>query len=113
MHLDQVLKRFAALKDTVYRLNAGASEMELRETERRLSLEFPEQVRAFWTSINGLTVKDPPFEVLPLAHFSGDAGLLVFARCNDNVRIAFDTSTKNVAGQWSIVNADTGYPPTP
>jgi len=109
VHLDQVVNRFKTLTGTVYRLNTGASETELRQTEHRLLLELPAPVRAFWTSINGLIVEDPPFEMLPLSQFSVDGGLLVFARCSHNVRIAFDTRTKNEAGQWSIVNADTLY----
>jgi hypothetical protein len=84
---------------TVYRLNTGASETELRQTEHRLFLELPAPARAFWMSINGLIVEDPPFEVLPLSQFSVDGGLLAFARCSHNVRIAFDTRTENEAGQ--------------
>ncbi len=109
MHLDQVRKRFTALTSTVYLLNAGACETELRETENRLSLQFPAPVRTFWTFMNGLSVDDPPFEVLPLSKFSVDAGALVFARCNAEVRVAFDTRVANEAGEWSVINADTGY----
>ncbi len=111
MQLNQVLQRFKTLAETglVYRVNAGASDAELQETEERLLVQLPTQVRSFWTAMDGVVVDDPAFEVLPLSDFTLDRGLLIFVTCNNEVQIAFDTSSKNVAGQWSIVNAGTGY----
>jgi hypothetical protein len=93
----------------VYRLNPRACESDLREAELRLGLELPAQVRTLWAEVNGLTVDDPLLRLLPLSEFTVQAGLLMFAECDGTVQIAFDTNSINEAGQWSIVNADTGY----
>jgi hypothetical protein len=82
----------------------------LRKAELRLGLELPAQARTLWSEVNGLTVDDPLFRLLPLSEvFTAQAGLLTFAQCDGTVHIAFDTNSINEAGQWSIVNAETGY----
>jgi len=106
MHLLQVLRRFQKLADDglVYELAPGARQAELRETETRLQVVLPTQVKQFWAMVNGLDVMDPALEVLPLSRLCLDQGRLVFAHCDRRVPLAFDTSSLNVADQWSIVN---------
>src|SRR5215467_3070208 len=111
MHLDQIPRRFESLagKGLVYRLAPGATLEEIRTTEVRLGLEFPEQVASFWNAFNGLEVSDPPFKIMSLSEMNRDAELLIFSLCNRTARLAFDVRERNEAGQWSIVNADTNY----
>lgn len=111
MRVDQIRRRFDSLgrKGLVYRLAPGATLEEIRTSEVRLGVEFPEQVASFWKAFNGLEVSDPAFEVFSLSETKRDGGLLIFCSCNRKVRIAFDVVAPNQAGQWSVVNADTRY----
>lgn len=93
----------------MYRLNAGATEAEVHECEERLSVLVTTAIVPFWTVINGLLVDNPRLEVLPLSKFSLEGKSLVFAICSNDMSIAFDTAGVNVANQWSIINARTGY----
>lgn len=111
MRLEQLPHRFhsLALKGLVYRLTPGATVEEIRVAEHRLDLEFPEQPASFWKAFNGLEVNDPKLIIVPLAELEREGGRLIFCHCDRNVRIAFDTSTRNQVDEWAIVNADTGY----
>jgi hypothetical protein len=111
MHLDQIRRRFDSLarKELVYRLAPGATLEEIRTTEVRLGLEFPEEVANFWKAFNGLEVSDPPFKIMSLSEMNREADLLTFSLFDRTVRMAFDIRGRNVADQWSIVNADTNY----
>jgi cell wall assembly regulator SMI1 len=111
MHLDQIRRRFDSLarKGLVYSLAPGATLEEIRTTEVRLGIEFPEQVASFWNAFNGLEVNDPPFKIMSLAEMNREEELLTFSLCDRSVRMAFDVSGRNEAGQWSILNADTNY----
>lgn len=111
MHLEQVIRRFRTLESTglVCRLNAGADEAQFRECEERLGVSLPAQIVAFWTEINGLRVDDPPLEVLPLSQLYLEGTALIFASCHTDVRLAFDTSAINCAGEWSIISVHTRY----
>jgi cell wall assembly regulator SMI1 len=111
MHLAQVVQRFDSLshQGIVCRLAHGATEEVIRDTEARLGLRFPEQVASFWVAFDGLEVDVPPFKILPLSEMKREGELVVFCICNRTIRIAFDVREANEAGQWSILNADTGY----
>lgn len=111
MHLDQVLARFSKLgRDGVQcRLNVGAGVDSVRQTERRLNLIFPDQVVQFWCAIDGLDVQEPPFRLAPLSEFNFRDGLILFGTCETAIQLAFDVRDINEAGQWSIINAATGY----
>jgi cell wall assembly regulator SMI1 len=91
------------------RLAPGATIERVREAESCLGLKFPEQVASLWRAFDGLEVDDPPFKILSLSEMKREDGLLVFCSCDRTVRLAFDVSAKNQAGQWSIVNAGTNY----
>ena len=92
-----------------YRLGPGADQAKILGAQARLGLEFPEPVIELWSALNGLEVQDPPFQILPLDAMTLDRGYLVFCMCNRSVRLGFDTRTINEAGQWNIVNVDSGY----
>ena len=111
MHLNQIVQRLEShvSEGLVYRLASGATLEKIRETESRIGLNLPEQVVSFWRSFDGLEVNDPQFRILSLSEMMLEKRFLIFCNCNLTVRLAFDISAKNQAGQWSIVNADTNY----
>lgn len=111
MHLNQIAHRFGSLsqKGVVSRLASGASLQLIRETEERLGVKFPEQVASFWRFFDGLEVDAPPFKILSLSEMKREGKLVVFGVCDRLNRIAFDVGGANEAGQWSILNAETGY----
>jgi hypothetical protein len=92
-----------------YRLGNGASPDRIAAAEARLAVHLPGPVRQFYAAFDGLCVDEPPFEILRLADIERHVDLLVFCWCDGGHRLAFDTSSINNAGQWFIVNADTGY----
>jgi hypothetical protein len=111
MQLPQILQRFDSLskQGVVCRLAPGATREVIRESEARLSVNFPEQVALFWMAFDGLEVDLPPFKILPLSEMKREGDLVVFCICDRTIRIAFDVRAANEAGQWSILNAETGY----
>lgn len=112
MHLNHLAGRFAKLAEQTglsYRLGPPATADALADAQRRLNVKFPEQARLFYATCDGLEVIDPPLVVLSLSELKCDGALLEFCRCKGTHRLALDTRSLNEAGQWSIVNADTGY----
>lgn len=111
MHLNQIARRFESLaqQGLIYRLAPGAGLDMLKHTEVCFNVKFPEQVTDFWSAFDGLEVDEPPFKILSVREMQREGDLLVFAICDRGVRIAFDISVTNEAGQWSILNAATGY----
>jgi hypothetical protein len=111
VYLDQIPRRLETLsRDGLgYNIAPGASPEALQATEIRLGVRFPDQVCLFYSAFDGFEVNEPAFRVLPLAEMERDGELLEFCRCDRIHRLAFDTSEINEAGQWFIVDAETGY----
>jgi hypothetical protein len=111
MHLHQITHRFDSLgqQGLVCRLASGASPEAIEQAEARLRIKFPEQAACFWRTFDGLEVDVPPFKILSLSQMRREGDLVVFCVCDRLVRIAFDLSSLNEAGQWSILNGETGY----
>ena len=87
-----------------YVLGGQASDALISETEHRLSVTFPEQVRTFFFNYNGLRVEDPFLRILALEDLRfPNSDLLQFAFIGEE-KIFFDVSHLNAAGQWDIVN---------
>lgn len=110
MHLEHISSRFQKLAEKHelnYSLAAPASDDEILRAERRLGVSFPEQVRLFYRSFNGLRVDDPPLEVLSVERLNlASPGRLHFATLDGRRPLYFDTSRTNEAEQWDIVSAD-------
>ncbi|WP_339075315.1 SMI1/KNR4 family protein [Teredinibacter turnerae] len=81
--------------------------LDLKEQE--LDLKFPEQFRIFYLAINGLLVEDPPLRIYSLSELEKDGSLLAFAEFNESHLLALETDKLNVAGQWTVVNKNTGF----
>jgi cell wall assembly regulator SMI1 len=111
MQIEQMAKRLElqASQGLVFRVQQGATAEIIHQTELRLGLTLPEQVKSFWSAFNGLEINDPPFKILSLTELQREGRLLPFCICNRAVSIAFDVSVHNRTGQWSIVNAETNY----
>lgn len=111
MQLDQITRRFEKLgqQGLEYRIYPGASAEVIDAAERRLGATFPEQVRRFYGAFDGIEVLDPPFKLYALGELEREGSLLEFCLCDRVHRLAFDTSGINDAGQWFIVNGETGY----
>ena len=90
-------------------LQPGATVAGIDTAEDRIGHKFPDQVRAFYSQHNGLTVYDPPFRILPLNDLSvDDQSRMHFATADDVNRICFDCSRLNEAKQWDIIDPETG-----
>jgi cell wall assembly regulator SMI1 len=93
-----------------YALGQPASDIQVAQAEERLNLKFPEQIRLFYEHYNGLSVKDPPLEVLELNQLNFiSPHFLHFATFDHQHQVCFDISHLNDAEQWFIVSATDGY----
>lgn len=108
MNLEHIERNFNNL-ELEYGITNGVSSEELKLHEFRLGVIFPEQVKFFYQAINGITVVNPPFEVLDVQNLYRDGSYIVFCKINEMHRLCFDVSCLNEAEQWDIINYETGY----
>ena len=110
MHLEQIPSRFQKLskrRELKYSLAGAASGEDILRAEQRLGISFPEQVKLFYRSFNGLRVEEPQLEVLPIERIDiASPDRLHFATLDGDRRMFFDVSHLNAAGQWDIVAED-------
>ena len=108
-HLIQRLERLSRERQLKFSVGDGASVEEIAHTEHRLGLKFPEQVKLFYRSLNGLVVEEPSLRIVELKglEFVSPA-MLHFARFDGRHRMFFNVSGINDAGQWDIL-AEDGY----
>src|SRR5260370_16525475 len=101
MHLDQIVRRFDSLahQGLVYRLSARAALGVMQESEARLGVKFPEQVRAFWRAFDGLDVDNPPFKILSTSEMKREGDFVVFCFFDRIVTITFHVTASNDAPQ--------------
>jgi cell wall assembly regulator SMI1 len=90
-----------------YDLPGPAPEPEIQSAERRLNVSFPNQVRQFYKSYDGLLIKSPHLEMLPVSRLTlTSPDRLHFATVDSQRRLFFDVSHLNVAGQWDVRSED-------
>jgi cell wall assembly regulator SMI1 len=110
MLLEQIPSRFMNLssqRQLKYVLGNPAPESKIKETEQRLGVSFPAQVKSFYRHYDGLRVDDPQLEILPIEQIElGSTELLHFATFDGNHHLYFNVSRVNEAEQWDIVTAD-------
>ena len=112
MHLDHLVGNFEKRKkktDLVYIVGQPAGEDRIKETEKRLGVVFPYQVRLFYSSFDGLWVADPPLEIFGLDALARQDNLIPFSLVDGKIEVAFDCSRINRVDQWDIVNCHDGY----
>lgn len=112
MHLDHIRLNFEKHRQSnglQVALQPAATDDMLEAAEIRIGRSFPNQVRAFYSQYNGFSVVDPAFEVLSLDQWTIDDQLRIhFATADVTRRICFDCSRFNEAGQWDIIDGETG-----
>lgn len=60
-------------------------------------------------AFKGLEVDTPHIKLRPIEEFERQGAGLIFAQCDRTVSLAFEILERNEAGEWAIVNAETGY----
>lgn len=112
MDLSQIERRLESLSEEngfSFSLGRGASEIQIHDTELRLTIRLPEQVKLFYSHYNGLRVSNPKLNVLALERLSFHSiNRLHFAVLDDRHNVYFDVSGTNAANQWNISSED-GY----
>jgi|MudIll2142460700_1097286.scaffolds.fasta_scaffold26782_2 hypothetical protein len=109
-HVRKNLEKRASKKGLLYELGHPASEQVLLQTEKRLNLIFPGQVKLFYRNYNGLIVEDPPLHMFPLEKLELEPEERVYFSLVSNIhKLCFDVSHYNDAGQWNIVNSKDNY----
>jgi len=103
-HIPQNLDKLFMNKRNAFILESGASEEEVLSTEKNLKISFPEQVKLFYKTYNGLIIKNPKLEIYPInkLKFKG-FGKLEFVLVNEIHPLFFETNSLNHASQWNIV----------
>jgi len=111
MHHSQLRRRFEdlGLEGLDFRLKEPATREAISAAETRLGVVFSEQMQMLYSVFDGLEVCDPPFSICSIQNLSIENSSLTFCICDHIHRLAFDTSRVNDAGQWFIVNPDTGF----
>lgn len=113
MHINQIEKRLNTLKKASglrYSLGTPAEMKEVLKTEATLNIIFPQQMRQFYLSYNGITVEEPPIEIAALSQLKFIAtSHLYFATVDKSHSLYLDVSTLNAAGQWDICVVETNY----
>jgi hypothetical protein len=87
-----------------------ATSDQITEVEKKIGVKFPEQVKWFFQACNGLRVIEPAISVKSLSDLKIGQNFTIEFTVIDNQHIlSFDAARINEAGQWSIVNSETGF----
>ncbi|NOK11448.1 SMI1/KNR4 family protein [Corallococcus exercitus] len=88
----------------------GATQEALDACEQRLGVTFPVSVRRFYAAHDGLRVEAPSLVIRPLEELVlAPGGRLPFADFDFQHTVAFAMGAVNAAGEWDLVNAETGF----
>lgn len=111
MHLNHLEKNFQKRekRGLIYKLNTPASGIVIEDAEDRMGVKFPDQVKMFYENCNGLNVENPALSIFAAESLETENGLIHFSIIDKKHKISFDTRTINDAGQWNIINENTGY----
>ncbi len=91
IHLEE-LKRS---NDLIYELGEPVPEKEIVMEEQRLNLVFFSQARSFYQHYNGLYIKSPHIEILPIQQLEFiKENLLHLSTIDYKYKICFQTSSK-------------------
>ena len=112
MRLDvfaSTLERRAISNGLEYELRPARSVSEIVASLEKLHLDLPESVFQFYQFCDGFFVRSPHLEVLPVHSLKLNSRDLLFATFDHEHHVAFNTSSRNVADEWDIVNVCTGF----
>ncbi len=73
--------------------------------------DIPESITNFYLTINSIKISSPRyFEILPVQELKIiNQKYLLFSYIDETNKIAFDTSYKNSANEWDIVNIESDF----
>jgi hypothetical protein len=114
MDLSDIKQNLEIIKNTNpdfdFVLGNLANDSDYDLVEKEYSIEIPEKTKEFFYRFNGLSTKNPDFEILPISKWKiEEIGLIHFATFDNRIKVGFDTSRINSADQWTIINIDTNY----
>jgi cell wall assembly regulator SMI1 len=90
MNIDHLVVNFEKRKlknGLVYVLGKPALEEHIINTEEKLDVCFPDQIRMFYNHYNGVMVKEPALEILNLERLTRKDNLIHFSVINSSVII--------------------------
>ncbi|GMU10147.1 SMI1/KNR4 family protein [Corallococcus caeni] len=104
------LEKAASRTGMEVRFGPGATQEDLDACERRLGVTFPANVRRFYEAHDGLRVEAPSLVIRPLEELVlAPGGRVSFADFDFQHTVAFAVDAVNAAGEWDLVNAETGF----
>ena len=95
--------------DFSFQLGDKISSSDISLLEEQLDLKFPKKLISFYLYLNGLTTENPSFQIIPLSNLKLESNTIHFATFKDTVQIGLDTSSRNQANEWTIVNTETSF----
>jgi hypothetical protein len=81
----------------------------IKNVEKRLSINVPEKVCEFYLSLNGLRIKNPQFEIIDMNNWIIETGFIHFATFDNSTKIYFDIHNLNEVQEWDIINRTIDY----
>jgi len=113
MHLkdfELAFEKRAASSGLEYRIRPPTQEAAIDAAEGFLRVEFPQQLRDFYSVCNGFLVPSPHIEILRIEALNFiRQDLLHFCTIEQCHSLCFDTSHLNEARQWCILDAETNF----
>lgn len=101
------LQKLSRVTGTNFAMGIPTSRDAISHAEQRLNVLFPEQIKIFYSNINGLKVEDPKLEIFPIENVEKSSeDRLIFAILAGAHPLYFDLSRTNEANQWDIVAED-------
>lgn len=103
------LLRRSETRSLEYELRTPKDSSEVVVELSRLVPHWPTPIVEFYQFCDGFQISNPHLDVAPVERLRVDGGKIPFATFDHQHRVAFDPSSINVADQWDIVNAETGF----
>lgn len=110
MNTEHFILNLHKRKNLQLKIGRPSSISQLEDIEVKIKTKFPDPVKWFYQSCNGFEIVDPPLRVKSLSELTIDLrSRIEFAIFDEKHILCFDTTCINEAGQWNIVNSETGY----
>lgn len=103
------LLRRSETRSIEYELRSPKDGSQVAVELSRLVPDWPTPILEFYQFCDGFHIRNPHLEVHPIAWLRIDRTTIPFGTFDNQHRVAFDLSSINVAGQWDIVNPETGF----
>lgn len=109
MNTDHFVRNLKKRGNIQAEIGVLSSDDQIKEIESKLGVNFPEQVKLFYSACNGLKTNDPALEIKSLSELVIEQSKIEFAVINKQHSLSFDLSGTNDAGQWDIINSKTKF----